>query len=64
MKEVLSNVAKLIKVKTLVTVAVMVLFAVEVIRGNVPPDMLNYIVVMVISFYFGTQTEKGDKILK
>ena len=64
MKEIVNNVAKLIKVKTLVTIVVLVLFAVEVIRGNVPPDMLNYIVVMVISFYFGTQTEKGDKALK
>lgn len=62
MKEVLSNVAKLIKVKTLVTIVVLVLFAVEVIRGNVPPDMLNYIVVMVISFYFGTQVEKTIKM--
>lgn len=64
MKEIVNNVAKLIKVKTIVTVFVMVLFAVEVIRGNIPPDMLNYIVVMVLSFYFGTQTEKGDKALK
>lgn len=64
MKEIISNVAKLIKVKTLITIAVMALFGLEVIRGNVPPDMLNYIVVMVISFYFGTQTEKGEKALK
>ncbi len=64
MKEIVSNAAKLIKVKTLVTVIVMALFAVEVIRGNVSPDMLHYIVVMVIAFYFGTQTEKGEKTSK
>lgn len=64
MKEIVSNVAKLIKVKTLVTIMVMALYAVEVIRGNVTPDMINYIVVMVLSFYFGTQSEKSDKILK
>ena len=64
MKEIVNNVAKLIKVKTLVTVIVMALFAVEVIRGNVSPDMLHYIVVMVIAFYFGTQTEKGEKTSK
>ena len=62
MKDILSNVAKLIKVKTLVTVIVMALYAVEVIRGNVSPDMLHYIVVMVIAFYFGTQTEKTTKL--
>ncbi|MBE6794924.1 MAG: hypothetical protein E7532_08340 [Ruminococcaceae bacterium] len=64
MKEIVNNVAKLIKVKTLVTIIVMALFAVEVIRGNVTPDMLHYIVVMVIAFYFGTQSEKGEKTLK
>ena len=58
MKEIVNNVAKLIKVKTLVTIIVMALFAVEVVRGNVSPDALNYIVVMVIAFYFGTQFEK------
>lgn len=64
MKEIVSNVAKLIKVKTIVTVFVMFLFAVEVIRGNIPSDMLHNIVLMVIAFYFGTQTEKGDKTLR
>jgi len=64
MKEIVNNVAKLIKVKTFVTIIVMALFAVEVIRGNVTPDMLHYIVVMVIAFYFGTQSEKGEKTLK
>ncbi len=62
MKEVLENIAKLIKVKTLVTLVVMVLFAVEVVRGNVSSEYLNNIVVMVIAFYFGTQSEKIGKI--
>lgn len=64
MKEILSNIAKLIKVKTLVTIVVMVLFSVEVIRGNIPSEQLNNVVVMVIAFYFGTQSEKAEKILK
>ena len=61
MKEILGNVAKLIKVKTLVTIIVMAVFAVEVIRGNISSDYLNNIVVMVIAFYFGTQAEKNNK---
>ena len=62
MKEILNNIAKLIKVKTLVTLVVMVLFGVEVIRGNISAEYLNNIVVMVIAFYFGTQTEKTNKL--
>lgn len=61
MEEILTNIAKLIKVKTLVTIVVMVLFAVEVVRGNVSPEYLNNVVIMVIAFYFGTQTEKINK---
>lgn len=61
MKEILGNLAKLIKVKTLVTIIVMAVFAVEVIRGNISSDYLNNIVVMVIAFYFGTQAEKNNK---
>ena len=62
MKEILNSIAKLLKVKTLVTIVVMVLFAVEVVRGNISSEYLNNIVVMVIAFYFGTQTEKTGKI--
>ncbi len=64
MEGILKNVASLIKVKTLVTIVVMILFSVEVMRGNVTAEYLNNIAVMVIAFYFGTQTEKSAKILK
>lgn len=62
MKEILENIAKLIKVKTFVTIVVMVLFSIEVVRGNISCEYLNNIAVMVIAFYFGTQTEKSNKI--
>lgn len=62
MKHILESIAKLLKVKTLVTLVVMVLFSVEVVRGNISSEYLNNIVVMVIAFYFGTQTEKTGKI--
>lgn len=58
MKEILNSIAKLLKVKTLVTIVVMVLFAVEVVRGNISSEYLNNVVIMVIAFYFGTQSEK------
>ena len=52
------NLANLVKVKTLVTVVVCAVFAVLALRGDITPDNAMVIVSMVISFYFGTQTEK------
>lgn len=58
MKELLDNLARLIKVKTIVTFAVIAVFAVLALRGDIIPDNVQDITLMVISFYFGTQLEK------
>lgn len=60
--EILKNLANLIKVKTIVTMMVIVVFAVLAIRGDISADNTMIIVSMVVSFYFGTQHEKksGD----
>lgn len=58
MKNVLQNLAGLIKVKTLVTFVVVAVFAVLALRGDISPDNALIIVSMVVSFYFGTQSEK------
>ncbi len=60
MKEFLINLANLLKVKTLVTVSVMAVFAILALRGVINADNVMLIVTSVISFYFGTQHEKGD----
>ena len=52
------NLAALIKVKTVVTFVVMVVFAVLALRGDITPDNAMIIISMVVSFYFGTQHEK------
>ena len=54
----LNNLAKLIKVKTIVTVMVLTVFSVLALRGAIRPDDVMLTVSMVISFYFGTQHEK------
>ena len=54
----LKNLANLIKVKTIVTLIVIVIFAVLALRGAIEPDKVMYIVTTVIAFYFGTQHEK------
>ena len=56
--EFLKNLANLIKVKTIVTLVVIAVFAVLALRGDVTSDNVLLVVSMVVSFYFGTQTEK------
>ena len=56
--EFLKNLAALIKVKTIVTLVVMAVFAVLSLRGDISADNAVLIVSMVISFYFGTVSEK------
>lgn len=56
--EIIKNLAALIKVKTIVTMVVIAVFAVLALRGNISPDNAMIIISMVVSFYFGTQSEK------
>lgn len=54
----LNNLANLIKVKTIVTMVVIAVFAILSLRGDITADNAMIIISMVVSFYFGTQTEK------
>ena len=56
--ELMKNIANLIKVKTIVTLVVMAVFTVLALRGDISADNTMLIVSMVISFYFGTVSEK------
>ena len=57
MQDFLKNLAALIKVKTIVTLVVVAVFAIRALRGGLQPDTVMTIVTMVVAFYFGTQTE-------
>lgn len=59
MKTILTNLANLIKVKTLVTMAVIAIFIVLALRGSIESDKVMLIVTAVISFYFGTVSERS-----
>lgn len=60
MEALKKNLANLIKVKTVVTLAVMAVFTVLALRGGISADNVMIITSMVVSFYFGTQLkEKG-----
>jgi uncharacterized protein (DUF486 family) len=56
--EIVKNFANLLKVKTIVTLIVIAVFAVLALRGSIEPDNVMIIISMVVSFYFGTQHEK------
>lgn len=56
----LKNLADLIKVKTIVTFVVLLVFAVLSLKGEISPDNVMIITSSVIAFYFGTQHEKKE----
>lgn len=56
--EFLKNLAALVKVKTIVTLVVIAIFAVLSIKGEITPDNVMIVVSTVIAFYFGTVAEK------
>lgn len=58
--EFLKNLAALLKVKTIVTIMVVTVFAVLSLRGTISPDNVMIVISMVVSFYFGTQHEKAE----
>jgi uncharacterized protein (DUF486 family) len=58
LKKLWENLANLVKVKTVVTLVVTVVFAVLSLRGIISADNVMIIISMVVSFYFGTQHEK------
>ncbi|HHU22843.1 MAG TPA: hypothetical protein GXZ52_05420 [Clostridiales bacterium] len=56
--KIINNLAALVKVKTLVTLALITVFSILAIKGSISPDNVTNVVLMVISFYFGTQMER------
>lgn len=58
MKEKLTD---LLKVKTIVTILITIVFVVLALTGKITPDQVMMIVTTVIAFYFGTQTEKRSE---
>ena len=57
--EFIKNLANLIKVKTLVTLVVISVFARLAFTGAISADNVMIVVSTVIAFYFGTQHEKS-----
>lgn len=56
--EIIKNLANLVKVKTIVTLTVMAVFAYLALTGAITADNVMIVVSTVIAFYFGTQAKK------
>ncbi len=61
MQKFIENTAKLVNVKTIVTFALIAVFAVLALKGSITPDNVMIVVTTVVAFYFGTQHEKVSK---
>ena len=55
MQEFIHNIAALFKVKTIISLVCIFVFAYLAIKQIITPDNVMTIVRMVIAFYFGTQ---------
>ena len=60
MEKLKQNLAALIKVKTVVTLVVIGVFAVLALKGTISADHVMIVISTVVSFYFGTQHEKNS----
>lgn len=58
MANFLNNLAALVKVKTIVTLVVIGVFAALALSLAIPADTIMTVVTMVVAFYFGTQSKK------
>ncbi len=57
----LKDIVELIKVKTIVTIIVLAVWAYLAVTGAISADAVNNVTLMVIAFYFGTQYERKGK---
>lgn len=57
----IKNLSNLIKVKTLVTLTLTLVFAVLSLTNRIASSDFLTVFLIVISFYFGTQSEKNSK---
>ena len=58
--EIVKNLAALIKVKTIIILVIIAIFAHLALTGRIAADNVMIVVSTVIAFYFGTQTKNGN----
>ena len=61
-KTIIKRLGNLMSVKSLVTLALTAVFAVQALRGAISQDFMT-VYAVVIAFYFGTQSQKVQDAL-
>ena len=56
-KAIIKRLGNLLSVKSLVTLTLTIVFAVQALRGTISQDFMT-IYAVIIAFYFGTQSQK------
>ena len=59
-----NRIMELLKVKSIVTIAVLFVFCFLSVRGDIDSDKFMTIFTVIISFYFGTKYEQNSKNLR
>lgn len=62
MEIIRKRIANLLSVKSLVTIVLTIVFAYMAVTGKISQDFMT-IYVVIIAFYFGTQSQKTQDIL-
>lgn len=62
-ERIVKRIAALMSVKSIVTLVLTAVFAYRVIIGEVDNQNFMTIFLMVVSFYFGTQSQKAQDII-
>lgn len=60
---IFKRLGNLLSVKSLVTLTLTVVFAVQALRGTISQDFMT-VYAVVIAFYFGTQSQKVQEALE
>lgn len=62
-KTIIKRLGNLLSVKSLVTLTLTIVFAVQALRGIISQDFMT-VYAVVIAFYFGTQSQKVQDALE
>lgn len=62
-KTIIKRLGNLLSVKSLVTLTLTIVFAVQALRGAISQDFMT-VYAVVIAFYFGTQSQKVQDALE
>ena len=63
MDKIIKRLGNLLSVKSLVTIVATAVFAVLSVRGDITAKDFMSIFIMIIGFYFGTQSQKAQDAL-